>query len=170
MTAIRIGALGAATILPWALIRPARAVDGLEVTAVASRDHGRAEAFAARHALPVVHDSYADLLDDPEVDAVYIPLPNGLHAEWALRAIEAGKHVLCEKPFTANRAEAESVAAAADAVAPRGQVVMEAFQRLRSFLGLQRHRGGRDGAFRQTGCSAKVTRRRWCNPSRSRGG
>jgi predicted dehydrogenase len=71
-----------------------------------------------------VHASYADLLADPEIDAVYNPLPNGLHAEWSIAALEAGKHVLCEKPFTANATEAEAVAAAATRT---GLVVMEAF-------------------------------------------
>jgi predicted dehydrogenase len=94
------------------------------VVAVAARDRARAEAFARRHHIPRVHDSYEALLADPEIDAVYNPLPNGLHAEWTLRALDAGKHVLCEKPLTANAAEAEQVAAAADRT---GLVVMEAF-------------------------------------------
>jgi len=90
---------------------------------VASRDRRDAEAFAAEHDIPLVHDSYAALLADPDIDAVYNPLPNSLHAEWTLRAIEAGKHVLCEKPFASNAAEAEQVAAAAR---ESGLVVMEA--------------------------------------------
>jgi len=121
---MRIGVLGAARIAPAALVKPARVVDGVEVAAVAARDRGRAEAFAARHGVPKVHDSYADLLDDPSLDAVYIPLPNGLHAQWTSAALAAGKHVLCEKPFTANAAQAAQVAADADRT---GLVVMEAF-------------------------------------------
>jgi predicted dehydrogenase len=74
--------------------------------------------------VPAVHDSYAGLLADPSLDAIYIPLPNGLHAPWTLAAIQAGKHVLCEKPFTANAAQAREVAAAA---AASNVVVMEAF-------------------------------------------
>ena len=94
------------------------------MTAVAARDAERARAFAAKHAIPVVHDSYDALLADSDVDAIYNPLPNGLHGEWTIKALEAGKHVLCEKPFTANAAEAEQVAAAAERT---GLVVMEAF-------------------------------------------
>jgi predicted dehydrogenase len=74
--------------------------------------------------VPAVHDSYADLLADPSLDAVYVPLPNGLHAQWTQAAVAAGKHVLCEKPFTANAAQARQVADAAEAT---GLVVMEAF-------------------------------------------
>ena len=121
---MRIGVLGAARIAPAALIKPARVVDGVEVAAVAARDRGRAQAFATRHGVPTVHDSYADLLADPSLDAVYNPLPNGLHARWTSAAIAAGKHVLCEKPFTADAAQARQVAAAADGT---GLVVMEAF-------------------------------------------
>jgi predicted dehydrogenase len=121
---VRIGVLGAARITPAALIRPARAVPGVQVAAVAARDSARAEAFARRHGIPRVHATYADLLADDDLDAVYVPLPNALHAEWTLAAVAAGRHVLCEKPLTSNAAEAQRVAAAArDA----GVVVMEAF-------------------------------------------
>src|SRR5205823_6706162 len=98
--------------------------DEAELTAVAARDATRARAFASKHGIPVVHGSYDALLADSDVDAIYNPLPNGLHALWTIRALEAGKHVLCEKPFTANTAEAEQVAAAAEGA---GLVVMEAF-------------------------------------------
>lgn len=120
---MRIGILGAARIAPAALIRPAKAINGVEVTAVAARDRGRAEAFAAAHGIPRVMGSYAEVLE--AVDAVYIPLPNSLHAEWSLRALDAGLHVLCEKPFTANSAEARQVAEAA--AKADGLTVMEAF-------------------------------------------
>jgi len=121
---IRIGCLGAARIAPAALVKPARASAEAEVTAVAARDPERGRAFGAKHGIPKVHESYDAVLADPDVDAVYNPLPNGLHALWTLRALEAGKHVLCEKPFTANAAEAERVKAAAEEA---GLVVMEAF-------------------------------------------
>jgi predicted dehydrogenase len=121
---LRVGTLGAARITPAALIKPARQVPEVTVTAVAARDPARAREFAARHGIPVVHDSYEALIADPEIDAVYNPLPNSLHAPWTLRAIAAGKHVLCEKPFTSNEAEAQEVA---DAAKSAGLVVVEAF-------------------------------------------
>lgn len=125
---LRVGLLGAAAIAPSALIKPARETPRVTVTAVAARDRTRAEKFARKHAISRVHASYEALLADPQVDAVYVPLPNGLHAQWTLKALEAGKHVLCEKPFTANRAEAERVEKAAnEAFARSGLVVMEAF-------------------------------------------
>ncbi|MBW2448340.1 MAG: Gfo/Idh/MocA family oxidoreductase [Deltaproteobacteria bacterium] len=122
--ALRVGVLGAARIAPMALLRPARQVPGVEVSAVAARDVDKARRFARKHGIPRVFESYDALLADPDVDAVYVPLPNGLHADWTIRAIEAGKHVLCEKPFTANAGEAERVAKAARA---SDRVVMEAF-------------------------------------------
>ncbi|WP_204075889.1 Gfo/Idh/MocA family protein [Planotetraspora phitsanulokensis] len=121
---MRIGTLGAARITPSALIKPARLVPGVEVAAVAARDRVRAGAFAAKHGIPVIHESYEALIADPTIDAVYNPLPNALHAEWTLRALEAGKHVLCEKPLASNESEARSVAEATD---KSGLVVMEAF-------------------------------------------
>ncbi|MEU8140588.1 Gfo/Idh/MocA family oxidoreductase [Nonomuraea sp. NPDC048901] len=121
---MRIGTLGAARITPMALVKPARAVPEVEVAAVAARDRSRAEKFAAKHGIRLVHDSYEQVIADPSLDAIYNPLPNALHAEWTLKAIEAGKHVLAEKPFTSNAAEARSVA---DAAAKSGVVVMEAF-------------------------------------------
>jgi predicted dehydrogenase len=124
MEPLRIGTLGAARITPTALIRPARRVPEVEVVAVAARDRERAERFAGKHKIPTVHTSYEDLIADPTVDAVYNPLPNGLHGRWTLAALKAGKPVLCEKPFTANADEAEQVAAAAR---DTGLVVMEAF-------------------------------------------
>lgn len=125
MAGIRFGVLGAARIAPQAIIKPAAGSADASVVAVAARDRAKAEAFAAKHEIPHVHDSYAALLADPEIDAVYNPLPNGLHAEWTIAALEAGKHVLCEKPFASNAAEAREVKAVADA--HPDLVVMEAF-------------------------------------------
>jgi predicted dehydrogenase len=121
---IRIGCLGAARIAPAALIRPARNCAGVEVKAIAARDEARAEAFASKHGVPRVYGSYRELVEADDLDAVYVPLPNGLHAEWTIAAIEAGKHVLCEKPFTANAGEAERVR---DIARRSDRVVMEAF-------------------------------------------
>lgn len=121
---LRIGTLGAARITPMSLLRPAGHTDGVSVTAVAARDRGRAERFARKHGIEKVHDDYDALLGDPEVDAVYNPLPNSYHAQWTLRALDAGKHVLCEKPFTSNASEAEQVHRAAE---QSDRIVMEAF-------------------------------------------
>jgi predicted dehydrogenase len=121
---IRIGILGAAGIAPEALINPARSVNEVEIVAVAARDHERGQAFAAEHGIPVVHDSYEALLADPGIDVVYNPTPNGLHGKWTVASVEAGKHVLCEKPFTANATEARVVAAA---IAQTDRIVIEAF-------------------------------------------
>jgi predicted dehydrogenase len=125
MAGIRFGVLGAARIAPQAIIKPAAASDEASVVAVAARDRAKAEAFANKHEIPNVHDSYAALIADPEIDAIYNPLPNGLHGEWTIAALEAGKHVLCEKPFTSNAEEARQVKAVADA--HPDLVVMEAF-------------------------------------------
>jgi predicted dehydrogenase len=124
MSTVRLGVLGAARILKNAVITPAASVPEIEVTAIAARDRSRAEEMAERDGIPRVLDDYDALLADPDVDAVYVPTPAALHGVWMLRAIAAGKHVLCEKPFTANADEAEDVAAAA---AGSGLVVMEAF-------------------------------------------
>ncbi|MHB8670143.1 MAG: Gfo/Idh/MocA family protein [Acidimicrobiales bacterium] len=121
---IRFGTLGAAAITPAALIRPAKLVPEVTVVAVAARARDRAEAFARKHGIDRVHTSYEELIADPEIDAVYVPLPNSLHGRWTRRAVAAGKHVLCEKPFTANAEEAVLVAAE---VARTDRVVMEAF-------------------------------------------
>lgn len=125
MQPVRFGILGAAAIAPRALIGPARqrAVPDVEIAAVAARDPARARAFARKHAIARVHENYRALLEDPAIEAVYIPLPNALHAEWTIRALEAGKHVLCEKPLASNAEEVRRVAAVA---APSGRVLMEA--------------------------------------------
>lgn len=124
MKKIRIGILGAARIVPSALIAPARETEAVEIAAIAARDEQRARAFAAKHQIPRVLGSYAEIIADPAIDAIYNPLPNSLHAEWTIRALEAGKHVLCEKPLTANAEEAERVAETARRT---GRVCMEAF-------------------------------------------
>ena len=119
---LRIGILGAAKIAGSFMVG-AKASSRVAVVAVASRDRGRAETFARQHDIPRAC-SYADLLADREVDAIYNPLPNSLHAEWSITALRAGKHVLCEKPLATSLAEAEAMFAAADA---HGVVLVEAF-------------------------------------------
>lgn len=126
-TPLRFGILGAARIAPNALIKPARQVGGVEVKAVAARSPVRAKSFAARYGIARAYASYSELLADDTVDAVYIALPNSLHAEWSIRALEAGKHVLCEKPMSSNAAEAGQVA---DAASRCGRVYAEAFHNL----------------------------------------
>ncbi len=121
---LRIGILGAARIAPAALVHPARELDGVEVAAVAARDAERAAEFASLHGIPKVAASYAELVQLAGIDAVYNPLPINLHCTWTLEALRAGKHVLCEKPFASNEAEASRMVEAADA---RGLVLMEAF-------------------------------------------
>jgi predicted dehydrogenase len=121
---LRIGVLGAARIAPAALVKPAASNSSVSVTAVAARSLARAQAFATKHGIERAYAGYEALLADPEIDAVYNPLPNGLHGHWTRAALAAGKHVLCEKPFTANAAEAREIASLAET---SDRVVMEAF-------------------------------------------
>jgi predicted dehydrogenase len=121
---LRIGVLGAARITPMALLSPAKRTGVARVTAVAARDVGRARAFAARHGIPAVAESYEALVASPEIDAVYNPLPNSHHAAWTIAALAAGKHVLCEKPSASNAEETRGMAAAAK---QHRRVFMEAF-------------------------------------------
>lgn len=121
---LRIGVLGAARITAPALLAPAKAVDGVAVTAIAARDEKRAQSFATKHNINTVHDSYDSLLADPDIDAIYNPLPNSHHAHWTIKALEAGKHVLCEKPIASNADEARAMKTAAD---KSGKILAEAF-------------------------------------------
>ena len=123
---LRIGVLGASRIAESAIVAPAQEL-GHRLVAVAARDPVRAKAFADKYGVERVLPSYQDVVNDPEVDVVYNPLANSLHAPWNLAAVAAGKPVLTEKPFARNRAEAERVAAAADAA---GITVMEGFHYL----------------------------------------
>lgn len=121
---LRIGVLGAAQITQRALIAPVADRDDVEIVAVAARDRSRAQEYARRHGIAAVMDTYEEVVSSAEVDAIYIPLPASHHASWSIRALEAGKHVLVEKPFAANASEARQVAQVA---ATSGQVLMEAF-------------------------------------------
>jgi predicted dehydrogenase len=120
---IRWGLLSTAAINGKILAGAAQAPT-VEVVAVSSRDRARAESYAREHGIPRAHGSYEELLADDEVDAVYISLPNLLHHEWTLKAIAAGKHVLCEKPYSRRAADVEE---AFDAAERAGVVLSEAF-------------------------------------------
>ncbi|RFA28094.1 dehydrogenase [Subtercola boreus] len=121
---LTIGILGAAGIAPAAIIRPARRRTDVAVLAVAARSAASGARYAAEHGIARSYEGYAALLDDPEIDLVYNALPPSEHAEWSIRALEAGKHVLCEKPFAMNAAEAQRMVDAADA---SGFRLIEAF-------------------------------------------
>ncbi len=123
---LRLGIVGAARIAPRAIVAPAQET-GTRLVAVAARERSRAEEFAAEHGVERVVDSYDELIADPEVEAIYNPLPNGLHGPWNLAAIRAGKHVLTEKPSASNADEAAEVR---DAVAEAGVVLLEGFHYL----------------------------------------
>jgi xylose dehydrogenase (NAD/NADP) len=121
---VRWGILGCAGIAARSLIPAFRASETGELAAIASRDPKKARDWAGRFGIPAAHRSYASLLADPAIDAVYIPLANHLHAPWTRRALRAGKHVLCEKPIALDAREARTMAAAA---ARSGRLLMEAF-------------------------------------------
>jgi predicted dehydrogenase len=106
---VRWGVLGAAKIAIDRLIPGMIEAPLTTVTGVASRTLSKAETVTAQFDIPKAYGSYEELLDDPEIEAVYIPLPNGLHAEWSIKAMRAGKHVLCEKPITVNADEAREI-------------------------------------------------------------
>ncbi|MCA0984287.1 Gfo/Idh/MocA family oxidoreductase [Halobacillus yeomjeoni] len=102
------GIMGAANIARKALIPALQRAEGAEVTAVASLS-GKEKELADTFDIPYTYESYEELLNDPEIEAVYIPLPNHLHKEWTIKAAQAGKHVLCEKPAALNRADMEEM-------------------------------------------------------------
>ena len=138
MKPVRWGILSTARI-NRAVIPPAHGSEKVELVAVASRDQARADAYAAEWEIPRAYGSYEALLGDEEIEAVYISLPNNLHVEWSIHALEAGKHVLCEKPMDKRAAEVER---AFDAAERAGRILSEAFmwrhnpqaQRLRQLL------------------------------------
>ena len=120
---LRMGVLGTAKIArQW--IRDLQGCDAVQIVAVASRSDAAAQAFAREYSLPRWHGSYEALLADADVDAIYIPLPNSLHATWAIAAARQGKHVLCEKPLALGKEEAEAMFAAAR---DNGVVLLEAY-------------------------------------------
>jgi predicted dehydrogenase len=121
---VRWGVLGTARIARNYVFEAIRDAELCELVAVASRRRATAAAAAAEFAIPRVHDDYGALLADPDIEAIYLPLPNDLHTPWIRAAADAGKHVLCEKPLTLDAAEADAVAAYCR---ERGVLLMEAF-------------------------------------------
>jgi xylose dehydrogenase (NAD/NADP) len=123
---IRWGILSTARITS-ALIDPINQAKRSELAAVASRSPDKASAFAQEHGIPQAYGSYEELLADPTIDVAYIPLPNNMHCDWTVKAAEAGKHVLCEKPLVTTLAEMDRIEAAASA---NNVIVFEAFMYL----------------------------------------
>ena len=121
---LKWGVLSTANIGRRAVIPAIQHASNGDVVAVASRDAEKASTFAAELDIPQAHGSYQALLETDAIDAVYIPLPNSLHREWTIKAAEAGKHILCEKPLALNAAECDEMAAAAN---QNGVLLMEAF-------------------------------------------
>src|SRR5262245_39337151 len=102
---VRWGVLGAARIALEKVLPAMRGAEGCTLAAIASRDASKARRAAQALGIPRAYGSYEELLDDPELDAVYNPLPNHLHVPWSIKALEHGKHVLCEKPIALSSAE-----------------------------------------------------------------
>ena len=121
---INIGIIGAARVAVYAMIAPARDIPRVNVAAIAARDPVRAQAYAAEHGIAKVHASYDALIADPSIDLVYVATPPAFHAAIAINALEAGKHVLVEKPFSMNAVEAQRVL---DAAERAGRRAFEAF-------------------------------------------
>lgn len=149
----RIGLLGASGIAPRAIIDPAQRRPDVEIAAIASARPGAAERFAAAHRIPTARDGYEALLADGAVDIVYVGLPIAAHARWTIAALEAGKHVICEKPFALDAGEARAMVEAAQS---NGRRLIEAFHyRYHPLFEhvLELCRGGRLGGIKRlVGC------------------
>ncbi|EJD42076.1 NAD(P)-binding protein [Auricularia subglabra TFB-10046 SS5] len=156
--ALRIGILGAARIAPAALILPARSHPGVVVAAVAARDKSKGEKYAKTHGIPKVFSSYQEMLESPDIDAIYNPLPNGLHFEWTMKALDAGKHVLLEKPSCNTAQETKALF---EKAREKDLVLLEAFhyrfhpvaQRLREIV-----RSGELGRIKSVSAALAVPR------------
>jgi predicted dehydrogenase len=154
---IRWGILSTASIAHGAFLPALRAAGGGRQYAVGGRDLDRTRAFAAENEIEIAREGYQSIIDDDQIDAIYIPLPNSMHAEWTLRALEAEKVVLCEKPLCGNLADATRVLSAAH---DRGGLLWEAFVfpfreqslRIREILD-----SGRIGELREIYCSFHFT-------------
>jgi D-xylose 1-dehydrogenase (NADP+, D-xylono-1,5-lactone-forming) len=123
MSAVKWGIISTAHINRL-FLEGARAANGVEIAAVASRELANAEQYARENEIATAHGSYEELLQDPDIEAVYIPLPNSLHVDWSIRALQSGKHVLCEKPLSRRAHEVER---AFDAAEQNDRLLMEAF-------------------------------------------
>ncbi|HZA91335.1 MAG TPA: Gfo/Idh/MocA family oxidoreductase [Gemmatimonadales bacterium] len=121
---ITIGIMGAARVAPMAIVEPAARRGDVKVAAIAAKRAGSAAEFATKHGIPVAYDSYEALIDDPSIDVIYNALTPHLHAELSIMALEAGKHVLCEKPFAMNAEEARRMVEAGERA---GRRIIEAF-------------------------------------------
>jgi predicted dehydrogenase len=121
---IRIGVLGCGSVVEYAILKPAKDDGAVTVAAIASRDAAKAEAYADRHGIPRHYGGYDALLADDGLDAIYVALPNALHCEWSIAALEAGHAVLCEKPLASNADQAATMARAAERA---GKPLVEAF-------------------------------------------
>lgn len=121
---VRWGVMGCAGIADWGVLPGLKMTDVATLTAVASRTLSKAQAFAEKHGASKPYGSYEELLADPDIEVVYIPLPNGLHAEWTIKSMRAGKDVLCEKPIAMNAAEAREIEAVRQQT---GRLCIEAF-------------------------------------------
>ena len=124
MEKLRLGVIGVSGHLMKRIMLPLSQSEEVELIAIASRNMEKAQKAADQWQVPKVYDSYEALLDDPHVEAVYIPLPNHLHLEWVKKCADAGKHILCEKPLTLNAKEAEELIAY---TSQKGVKVMETF-------------------------------------------
>jgi predicted dehydrogenase len=124
MTKLRFGILSTAHVNNFAFLPMVGKIDSLELDAVASRSADAARRYAEKHGIPKAYGDYDSLIADPNIDCVYISLPNSMHKEWTIKALDAGKHVLCEKPMSANEAEAREIA---DKVKSTGLIFSEAF-------------------------------------------
>ncbi|MEL7032689.1 MAG: Gfo/Idh/MocA family oxidoreductase [Pseudomonadota bacterium] len=124
MADIGIGLLGAARITDKAIVHPVQVTPQCRLVCIAARDRGRADAYAKQHGVETVLATYDEVISDPQVDLIYNPLPINLHAEWTIKALQAGKHVLCEKPFAMNVDEAKAMVDTAKAT---GNRLIEAF-------------------------------------------
>ena len=143
MTTLRWGILGPGRIAPR-LVRALAQNDRGSLVAVTNRDRDRASAFGAVHGIPQAFGSYEELLASPDVDVVYVSLPNHLHAPWTIRALEAGKHVLCEKPIALTVADVDAIA---EAGVRAGRLAVEAFMYLHHPQTLRAVALAQDGAL-----------------------